>query len=358
MAQTMRAIQKIDKKPGLFFNQNMPIPKLEAPDDVLIKVKATAICGTDMSIYDADKHLMERMGPVMPVVTGHEFCGHVIAYGTGVKHLKEGDYVSSEMHVVCGKCFNCRHGNGHVCIDTVINGVDSDGCFAEYVKVPAANVVLLDKSIPFEIAAFMDAFGNAVHTTNSVEVAAKRIAVLGCGSIGLMAIAVARHCGAAEILATDIIDAHLRLAQKMGADYVFNVQNEPEHREFIEMTRADSGKLGVDVVLEMSGNPAAISDALTIVRMGGDVSLLGLPHKPITIDLSDDVIFKGIHIHGIIGRRMFDTWYRMIAYIKSGLRDKLMQLVTHKFSLKDFEKGFEVKHQGQAIKVVFYPNGE
>ena len=358
MGQTMRAIQKIDTSPGLVFKHDIAIPKITAPDDVLIKVKATAICGTDVSIYESDESLMHRMARALPVITGHECCGHVVAYGNGVNHLKEGDYVSSEMHIICGRCYNCRHGNGHVCLDTVIKGVDGDGCFAEYVKVPAGNVVLLDDSIPYEIAAFMDAFGNAVHTTNSVEITAKQVAVLGCGSIGLMAIAVARHCGAAEILATDINDNYLNIAQKMGADYVFNVRNEQEHQKFIDKSRSDSGRLGVDVVLEMSGNPAAISDALTIVRMGGDVSLLGLPHKPITINLSDDVIFKGIDIHGIIGRRMFDTWYRMIAYIKSGLGDKLMLLVTHRLQLEDFEKGFEAKRNGRAMKVIFYPNGE
>ncbi|MBN1349056.1 L-threonine 3-dehydrogenase [candidate division KSB1 bacterium] len=357
MSQSMKAILKMDSRPGLVQKKDIPMPQITAPDDVLIKVKATAICGTDLAIYNSSKSLMHRMANAFPVITGHEFCGHVVAFGSGVSHLKEGEYVSAEMHIVCGQCYNCRHGNGHVCLNTVIKGVDGDGCFAEYVKVPASNIVLLDSSIPYEIAAYMDALGNAVHTVNSVEIAARRVAILGCGSIGLMAIAVARHCGAEEILATDTNDKYLEMAKAMGADRIFNVRNSNEHQEFIEAARSDSARQGVDVVLEISGNPSALADALSVVRMGGDISLLGLPNTNIQIDVADDIIFKGINIHGIIGRRMFDTWYRMIAYIKSGLREKLMQLVTHTFSLEDFQQGFDIKNRGEAIKVVFYPNG-
>ncbi len=352
----MKAILKTDSEPGLTFTADAPEPQVERSTDVKIRVKATAICGTDLDIYKSDPDLIRRMKPALPVITGHEFCGEVVETGADVVRCRPGDYVSAEMHVICGECINCRTGRGHVCINTVIKGIDADGCFAEYVVVPASNVVKLPADLPEEVAAYLDAVGNAVHTLTPVDVVGKRVAILGAGPIGIMGARIAELSGAKEILITDINDELLKIAAANGADRTFNVNDEEGRRSFLDACREDPMSNGVDVVFELSGHPAAYEDLFESVRMGGEVVLLGLPRKPLSVNFTRDVIFKGLTIHGIIGRRTYDTWFRMLGLIEAGLLETLKTLVTHRFPLEEFRKGFDVKLRGEGLKVIFRPN--
>lgn len=351
----MKAIQKTNTDQGLTFTESAPIPKISSPTDVLIRVRATAICGTDLDIYKSDPDLINRMKKSIPVITGHEFCGEVVEVGEDVYRVKPGDYVSAEMHILCGECVNCRTGNGHVCINTIIKGIDADGCFAEYVVVPASNVVVLPADLPERVAAYLDAIGNAVHAVSAVDVVARRVAILGAGPIGIMSAAIAKLSGAREVLVTDINDNLLKIAEENGADQTFNVGSEEGLKAFIDCSRADPTRRGVDVVLEMSGHPAAYDYLFECVRMGGEVVLLGLPRQPLTVNFNRDIIFKGLTIHGIIGRKTFDTWFRMLGLIEAGLLPTLQRIVTHEFSLDDFQKGFDAKLKGEGLKVIFRP---
>lgn len=351
----MKAILKTSAEPGLTFTRDAPMPRIKAPTDVLIKVRATAICGTDVDIYKSDVDLTRRMSKAMPVITGHEFCGDVVEVGKEVRRAKVGDYVSAEMHIVCGECYNCRTGNGHVCINTVIKGIDDHGCFAEYVVVPESNLIQLPPDLPEEVAAYLDAIGNAVHTMSSVSLASNRVAVLGAGPMGIMAARIAKLCGAAEVLVTDVNPMLLKVAAANGADQVFNVSDPDQHKAFIEAARKDPTRKGMDVAVEMSGHPSAYNDLFECMRSGGEVALLGLPRHPLTVNFNRDIIFKGLTIHGIIGRRMYDTWYRMLGLIQAGLLPTLKQIVTHRLPLEEFQKGFDVKLKGDGLKVVFKP---
>ncbi len=351
----MKAILKTSPEKGLTFTQDAPLPQVKTAHDVLIKVKATAICGTDVDIYKSDADLIRRMSKAFPVITGHEFCGEVVEVGKSVKRIQVGDYVSAEMHLICGECYNCRTGNGHVCINTVIKGIDDHGCFAEYVVVPAGNVVKLPADLPEEVAAFLDAVGNAVHTASVVDVVAKSVAILGAGPMGIMAAKICKLSGAREVLVTDINDTLLRVALANGADAAFNVSSEAGRKEFLDACRRDLTRGGVDVALEMSGHPAAYNDLFTAVRMGGEIALLGLPRHPLTVNFNKDIIFKGLKIHGVIGRKIFDTWYRMLGLIQAGLGDTLKQIVTHRLPLSEYQLGFDLKLKGEGLKVVFKP---
>ncbi|MCX6641673.1 MAG: L-threonine 3-dehydrogenase [bacterium] len=351
----MKAILKSNSEVGLQFTKDAPEPKIVNPTDVLIRVRATAICGTDLDIYKSDPDLAARMKKVMPVITGHEFCGDVVEIGKAVKRTRVGDFVSAEMHILCGECYNCRTGNGHVCINTIIKGIDADGCFAEYVVVPESNIIKLPADIPVEVAAFMDAIGNAIHTITPIEIASKRVAVLGAGPIGIIGAAAAKLCGASEVLVTDISETLLKMAKENGADKVFNVSTPEGRQSFLDDCRSDSTRKGVDVVIEMSGHPAAYEDLFQCVRMGGEVVLLGLPKRPLTVNFTRDIIFKGLTIHGIIGRRTYDTWFRMIGLMQAGLLPTLKRIVTHRIPLAEFQKGFDVKLKGEGLKVVMDP---
>jgi threonine 3-dehydrogenase len=351
----LRAILKPNKEVGLQYVTDAPEPKITQSTDVLIKVRATAICGTDLDIYKSDPDLIARMTKVMPVITGHEFCGDVVEIGSSVKRTKVGDFVSAEMHILCGECYNCRTGNGHVCINTVIKGIDANGCFAEYVVVPESNIVILPADFPEEVGAYMDAIGNAIHTITPIELATKRVAVLGAGPIGIIGAAAAKICGAREVIVTDINDMLLKFALENGVDKVFNVSTPEGRQSFIETCRSESIYKGVDVVIEMSGHPSAYEDLFQCVRMGGEVVLLGLPKRPLTVNFTRDIIFKGLTIHGIIGRRTYDTWFRMIGLMQAGLLPTLKRVVTHRIPLKDFQKGFDVKLKGEGLKIVMNP---
>src|SRR5215467_10350937 len=341
MAGTMLAVVKPEAAPGADVRE-VKIPAF-GRSDVLVKVKVASICGTDLHIYNWDRWAQTRIHP--PLIPGHEFCGEVAAFGDEVTSVKEGDFVSAEMHVACGKCLLCRTGEAHI-------GVDADGAFAEYVVIPETNIWKLDPAIPQEYASILDPLGNAVHTVLAGEIAAKTVAVTGCGPIGLFSIAVACAVGATSIFAIEVNEHRARIARDMQADYVLN----PAKEDVLDIVMEKTGDLGVDVVLEMAGHPDSIRTAFDIVRRGGRISLLGLTSKPISLNFSEDIIFKGITIQGINGRRMYQTWYQMTALLKSG-KLNLRPVITDRIPLTDFAKAMERLKTGEASKILVYPNG-
>jgi len=345
---TMLAVVKPTSAPGAEIRE-VKIPSF-GRTDVLVKVKAASICGTDLHIYEWDRWAQGRIHP--PLIPGHEFCGEVVAFGDEVTSVKEGDFVSAEMHVACGKCPLCRTGEAHICQNVKIIGVDTDGAFAEYVVIPESNIWKLDPAIPQEYASILDPLGNAVHTVLAGDIAAKTVAVTGCGPIGLFSIAVARACGATTIFAIEINEHRRKLATKMHADYALDPSKEDVRAIVAEKT----GGLGVDVVLEMAGHPDAIRVAFDIIRRGGRMSLLGLTSKPIPLNFSEDIIFKGLTIQGINGRRMYQTWFQMTALLKAGKLD-LHPVITDRIAMKDFSSAMARLKTGEASKILIYPNG-
>jgi len=348
MATTMMAVVKPEAAAGAEIRE-VKVPEY-GRKDVLVKVKVASICGTDLHIYEWDRWAQGRIKP--PLIPGHEFCGEVAAFGDEVTSVKEGDFVSAEMHVACGKCVLCRTGEQHICQNVKIIGVDADGAFAEYVVIPESNIWKLDPAIPEEYASILDPLGNAVHTVLAGEIAAKTVAVTGCGPIGLFSIAVARAVGAASVFAIEVNEPRRKLAQLMKADYVLD----PSKEDVRAIVKEKTGGLGVDVVLEMAGHPDAIRTGFDIVRSGGRISLLGLTSKPIALNFSEDIIFKGLTIQGINGRRMYQTWYQMTALLKSGKLD-LHPVITDRISMKDFSKAMGRLKTGEASKILVYPNG-
>jgi len=348
MPNTMMAVMKASAAPGTEIRE-VKIPAF-GRTDVLVKVKVASICGTDLHIYEWDRWAQNRIHP--PLIPGHEFCGEVVAFGDEVTSVKEGDFVSAEMHVACGKCVQCRTGEAHICQNVKIIGVDADGAFAEYVVIPESNIWKLDPGIPVEYASILDPLGNAVHTVLAGEIAAKTVAVTGCGPIGLFSIAVARAVVATTIFAIEVNEHRRRLAKEMKADFALNPATDNINSIVMEQT----GGVGVDVVLEMAGHPDAIRTAFDIVRRGGRISLLGLTSKPISLNFSEDIIFKGITIQGINGRRMYQTWYQMTALLKAGKLD-LHPVITDRIAMKDFSQGMERLKTGEASKILVYPNG-
>jgi threonine 3-dehydrogenase len=341
----LKAIVKTEAGPGATM-RDVPEPTITKSDQVLVKVLATSICGTDYHIYSWDAWSAQRVKP--PRIMGHEFAGQVEEVGPDVTHLKVGDLVSGESHWVCGLCLQCRNGQKHVCEKTRILGVDVDGCFGEYVVVPEASAWKNDPSLPVEIASIQDPLGNAVHATLAGEVAGRTVAVLGCGPIGIFAVAVAKACGAAAVYATDTRPYRLDLACKLGADEVLNVTEGDVEAFFNGHT---DGK-GVDVVLEMSGAPVAIRQAMRIARRGGRVSLMGIPASPVELDVAEDMIFKGLDIQCIVGRRLYETWDTMRALLNSGKLD-VRAAITHELAFEDYDHGMQLMRDGMCGKVVF-----
>src|SRR6478609_3861224 len=348
MANTMLAVVKPHPAPGAEIRE-VSLPSI-GPMEVLVKVDVASICGTDLHIYNWDRWAAGRIHP--PLIPGHEFCGHVAAIGNEVTTVKEADFVSAEMHVACGKCLQCRTGEAHICQFVKIIGVDADGAFAEYVRIPESNIWKLDPAIPQEYASILDPLGNAVHTVLAGEIAAKTVAVTGCGPIGLFSIAVARAVGASTVFAIEVNQYRRELAEKMKADHVLDPSAGDVTREILELT----GGSGVCVVLEMAGHPDAIRTAFDIVRRGGRISLLGLTSKPISLNFSEDIIFKGITVQGINGRRMYQTWYQMTALLKNG-KLNLHPVITDRIPMKDFSQAMERLKTGEASKILVYPNG-
>ncbi|MFI5087577.1 MAG: L-threonine 3-dehydrogenase [Terriglobales bacterium] len=348
MPDTMLAVVKPEPKPGAEIRE-VQIPAF-GRTDVLVKVSVASVCGTDLHIYNWDPWAQHRIHP--PLIPGHEFCGNVAAVGDEVTSVKEGDFVSAEMHVACGKCLQCRTGEAHICQHVSIIGVDRNGAFAEYVVIPESNIWKLDPAIPQEYASILDPLGNAVHTVLAGEIAAKTVAITGTGPIGLFAIAVARACGATQVFAIEVNQYRRKIAQQMKADYVLDPATQDVRQIVMDLT----GGVGVDVVCEMAGHPDAIRTAFNIVRRGGRISLLGLTSKPIALNFSEDIIFKGITVQGINGRRMYQTWYQMTALLKAGKLD-LHPVITDKLAMKDFNQGMERLKTGEASKILLYPNG-
>ena len=359
----MTAVVKTKPGPGRDATEvrEVPVP-VPGQAEVLIRVLATAICGSDKHIYQWDPSMASMVHT--PRIFGHEFCGEIVAFGPGGKrpHLEEGQYVSAEMHVTCGACRACRTGRRHICENTRIQGVHADGCFAQYVVVPAFNVVPLDASvIPPKVGAFLDALGNAVHTTQVTDLSGKSVAVLGYGPIGAMCAEIARVSGAARIAITEVnalAAAHARRWAKSRRLSRVSVIELPRTKDPAGALRDAMGG-GADVVLELSGAESSINLGLAAARPGAVVSLLGLPReKAVTIrDYTNDFIFKGLTLHAIIGRRIFDTWIKMIDLFRAGL--DVEDLVTDEFEgLQDFHQAMELLDDRRAMKVVFYPNGK
>jgi threonine 3-dehydrogenase len=337
----VKALVKAERKPGLWL-QEVAVPEL-GPNDLLIKVRKAAICGTDIHIFNWDAWSQKTI-PV-PMVIGHEFTGEVAAIGSAVTGFTKGERVSAEGHITCGHCRNCRAGKRHLCRNAAGIGVQRPGCFAEYIAVPAVNVFRVPKEIPDEIAAFFDPLGNAVHTALSFDLVGEDVLITGAGPIGVMAAAIARHVGARHVVVTDVNDYRLGLARKLGASRAINVGETS-----IEAVMKDLGMTeGFDVGMEMSGNASALRGLLAAMNHGGRVALLGIPTGEVSLDMNQ-VIFKGLVLKGIYGREMFETWYKMTAMLTSGL--DVSPVLTHRFAVEDWLKAFETMRTGQSGKVV------
>jgi threonine 3-dehydrogenase len=339
----MRAIVKEAAVPGLVLKE-VPAPRL-LPGHVLIQVRRVGLCGTDLHIYHWEPWARGRIKP--PLIIGHEFSGVVAEIGPGVTDIQPGDRVTAEGHIACGMCSQCRSGLGHICRKVQIIGVDVNGAFADLIAMPVGNVWKLDSEISYDVGALHDPLGNAFHAVMSTDVRGKRVLVLGCGPIGTFCVAIARASGAALVMASEISEPRIALARKMGAHLVVN----PSRESLEEAIAQETGGEGADVVLEMSGNPAAIRQAFRAVHDGGDVALLGLPNDEVPLDISRDVIFKGVTIRGIVGRRMFETWNQMRSFLLAGLVDPT-PVITHRFRIDQVEEAMKAVASG-AGKVIF-----
>lgn len=337
----MKALAKLKPEPGIWMTETA-VPEI-GHNDVLIKIRRTAICGTDMHIYQWDEWSQATV-PV-PMVTGHEYAGEIVALGSEVRGYEIGDRVSGEGHITCGHCRNCRAGRRHLCRNTEGVGVNRPGAFAEYLALPAYNLFKLPDEISDDLAAIFDPFGNAVHTALAFDVVGEDVLITGAGPIGIMAAAVIRHIGARHVVITDVNDYRLALAERMGATRTVNVSRESLKEVMAELDMHE----GFDVVLEMSGVPSAVSQMLDVINHGGKIAMLGIPPGEMAIDWTK-VIFKGLTIKGIYGREMFETWYKMASLIQSGL--DLSPIITHRLRVDDFQQGFEIMGSGQSGKVV------
>jgi threonine 3-dehydrogenase len=341
MANIMRALVKAKAERGIWL-ESMDRPKI-GHNDVLIKVRRTAICGTDIHIYQWDDWASKTI-PV-PLAVGHEFAGEIVECGVEVKGYAVGDRVSAEGHVTCGFCRNCRGGRRHLCMNTVGVGVNRAGAFADYIAVPAFNIFKIPDSISDEMASILDPLGNATHTALSFDLVGEDVLITGAGPIGVMAVAIARYAGARHVVITDVNDYRLDLARKMGASVALNVT-----QGTIDETMQELGmEEGFDVGMEMSGNPTAFRDMLRTMHHGGKIALLGIPPDETSIDWTQ-VIFKGLQIKGIYGREMFETWYKMSSMLQSGLN--IEPIITHRFPLNDFQQAFDLMESGQSGKII------
>ncbi len=343
MTTTMRALRKLDAAPGLTLTE-VPTPDL-GPRDVLIRVRLAGICGTDRHIFDWDPWAASRITP--PVTVGHEFVGTVEAVGSAVSRVAVGARVAGEGHIGCGRCEPCRTGNGHICEAVDIIGVDRDGTFADLLVLPEDNVWPLDPAIPDEVAAILDPLGNAMHTVMAAGVSGRSVLVTGTGVIGLMAIAIARAAGAGTIVATDVDEGRLARARAMGADTTF-LASDPDWPAAV---RALTAGEGAQVLLEMSGAQSAIRGGFTALRNGGRAALLGLPSRPVELDLPNDIIFKGATVLGINGRLMYETWYQVESFLATGRLD-ISSLITDVLPLEAHEEAFRRLARGDAVKVL------
>lgn len=333
---------KEKRAPGAVLKQ-VDEPKVES-NHVLAKVRATSICGTDVHIYSWNKWAASVATP--PKILGHEFAAEIVEVGENVTRLKKGDMISGETHIYCGTCYQCMIGNFHLCERMSLRGVDTDGCFSEYVLISEKTAWKNDPLIPVIIASAQEPLGNAVHSVFSGEVTARSIVIFGCGPIGLCAIALCKSAGAEKVVAVDISEYRLDLAEKMGADELIDGSKKDVRSEIKRILPA-----GVDVVLEMSGSEKALNDGLNVVRAGGRVTLLGLPDDRVSIDLSNDVILKGLTLQGIFGRKIFATWELGSRLLKNGSID-LEKIITHKLKIQEYENAFKLMSEGRCGKIV------
>ena len=344
----MKALAKTAPEPGFTFS-NWPNPR-PGPLEAVVRVKATSLCGTDAHIYNWDEWARGRIHP--PRIIGHEMCGEVAEVGPGVSSVAVGDYVAAESHLTCGVCFQCRTGQAHVCKNYRILGIDVDGSFAEYVVLPERVLWKTSRDIPPELACVQEPLGNAVHATLVEDLSGQTVLITGCGPTGLFAAAVARMAGAAVIIASDISDYRLGLAKQLGVDHTLNAKTDSPEVMTAALLDITHGE-GVDTALEMSGDPPALHQAFRSVKNGGRVTLFGITTGQVCFDLPNEIIFKGIRVYGVTGRRLFDTWYRLAGLFKAGL--DIRPVVTHTFPMAEFSRGFELIKSGQCGKVVLFP---
>ncbi len=338
----MQAIVKEKRAPGLKVT-TVPKPS-PGPGEVLIAVRHAGVCGTDLHIADWNAWAAGRLRP--PLVVGHEFAGEIVAVGGGVAELRTGQLVTAEGHIVCGHCLQCRTGNSHICKNTRIIGVDRDGAFAEYIAMPATNVLPLD-GIPTTVGAVMDPMGNAFHTVLTADIPGSTVFVVGCGPIGCFAVGIARAAGAAKVIASDVNTKRLALAKQMGAHVTIDATRD----DVVRAVLAETGGEGADVVCEMSGVPSALHQAFAAVRLGGRVQLLGIPNGQVPVDFANEIIFKGITVYGVIGRKMYDTWNQMRRYLSAGLVDP-GPVITHQFPLAKIDEALAAIRSGDAGKII------
>jgi len=341
MKKTMKALVKKSKEPGIWLEE-VPVPEIGV-NDVLIKIHKTSICGTDIHIYNWDEWAQKTI-PV-PMVTGHEYVGEVSAIGSNVHDVKIGELVSGEGHIVCGHCRNCLAGRFHLCPNTKGVGVNRSGCFAEYLSIPVSNLWHCDLNIPEEVFSIFDPFGNATHTALSFDVNGEDVLITGAGPIGIMTALIVKHAGARNIVITDINDDRLKLAKKMGVPTVVNVSKEKLSNIIKKLGMTE----GFDVGLEMSGSPKALNDMIDVIYHGGSIALLGILPSSAAVNW-EKIVFNGLTIRGIYGRKMFETWYKMTAMIQSGL--DITKIITHRFSYKDYKKAFELMKSGKSGKII------
>jgi threonine 3-dehydrogenase len=342
MRRTMRALVKPAPGPGLEI-RTVPVP-VPGPGEVLVRVRAGGICGTDLHIEGWDPWAASRMRP--PRVIGHEFCGTVVKLGPDAHEVAVGDFISGESHVSCGRCHLCRRGDAHICEKLQLIGVDRDGAFAEYVTLPAQNAWRMPPHTPVDVAAVMDPFGNAVHTALATDLGTRSVIVMGCGPIGLCAILIARKVGASPVIAVDVNPYRLRLARRVGADRVLDGRS----TDVPKVVRGLTDGAGADVLLEFSGNAQGLRAGLAALRNGGFAALLGLPGRPVEIDLANQVIFKEIRLHGIFGRRLWETWYEGTALLAAGV--DIRPVITHRLPLPRFAEAFDLMRSGKCGKVI------
>ncbi len=347
MSEVMKGLVKELPQPGAVLREDLPIPEIKE-DELLVRVKAAAICGTDMHIYPWTQWAQERLK--LPMVFGHEFAGEVVAVGSAVRRFKPGDRVAGETHIPCKNCYQCQTGNEHICESMKIIGVHTPGCFSDYIALPEACAWRLDDDIDYQTGALLEPMGVAVHGVLSGEIGGRSIAIYGCGPIGVMGVGVAAACGASKIFAFDLGERKLALAKQMGADVTLQVGKDDIVNTVLEATNGQ----GVDVVVDFSGAPSAIQEGFKILRKGGRFSMVGLPNGPVSLNLTDDIIYKEAIVVGVTGRLMYKTWWQCTSLIKSGKID-LKPVVGGVYPLHEYEKAFEALRNGVPGKMLLIP---
>ncbi|MGB9660397.1 MAG: L-threonine 3-dehydrogenase [Moorellaceae bacterium] len=342
--ETMKGLMKTKPEPGAELLHDLPVPKVEG-DEILVKVKCAAICGTDLHIYDWTPYAQQRVKP--PMVFGHEFSGEVVEVGPEVKKFKVGDRVAGETHIACGMCYQCETGNAHICESMKIIGVHTEGCFADYIKIPASCGWKLPDTVSYEIGALLEPLGVAVHSVLADAVNGMSVVIYGCGPIGLMAVNVASACGAAQVIAVEPVPEKLVIAKQMGATHTLQPGKDDVIAGILELT----GGRGADVVVELSGNGQVISECFRGLRKGGRVTLAGLPNGPVTLDVVDGVIYKEAKILGVTGRRMYETWWQIEKLLGSG-KLNLEPVIGGIFPLERYQEAFAALHTGKPGKMI------